>query len=65
MCGDGKCELVCGGCRASLEAETFLAAYERAREAEWGMLADGLLLCAGCVARVAKRAMMIAHAHLN
>lgn len=65
MCETGKCELVCAGCGATEEAETFLAAYERAREAEWGMLADGLLLCAVCVARVAKRAMMMINAHLN
>lgn len=65
MCGDGRCQLVCAGCGATSEAETFLAAYDRAQEAGWGQTACGLLLCAECVARVAKRAMMIAHAHLN
>ena len=65
MCADGKCSLVCSGCGAIEEAETFLVAYEQAQEAGWGQTACGLLLCAECLARMVKRAQMIANAHLN
>lgn len=65
MCADNRCSLVCSGCGATEEAETFLDAYEQAQEAGWGQTACGLLLCAACVQRVTRRAAMIANAHLN
>lgn len=65
MCGDGRCEAVCVGCGATEEAASVLDVYDLIQAAGWGQTACGLLLCAECVARVAKRAMMIAHAHLN
>lgn len=65
MCEGGKCELVCTGCQATEEGTTFLEAYERAREAGWGMTGCGLLLCAACVRRVTTLAARRANAILN
>lgn len=65
MCADNRCSLVCTGCGATEEAETFLDAYDQAQKAGWGMLRCGKLLCAACVQRVTAVAARRANAHLN
>lgn len=64
--GDGKVVAACAGCGATSEpVETFLEMYDQIQTAGWGQTICGKLLCASCVERVAKRAAMIANAHLN